>query len=66
MTEAKCCVVTGGTSGIGAAIAEGLAASGMQVIIIGRSVSLGNALAARLSEEYDANVSFNPADLSSL
>jgi NADP-dependent 3-hydroxy acid dehydrogenase YdfG len=33
----RCAVVTGGTSGIGAAIVEGLAGACLRVIIVGRS-----------------------------
>lgn len=46
----KVALVTGGTMGIGAAIARGLAGMGASVIVTGRSVDLGEELARDLSE----------------
>ena len=60
----KCAVVTGGTGGIGAAIAEGLAAADLRVIVVGRSSASGRAVAARLRQVYGADVRFEQADLS--
>lgn len=45
----KAVLVTGGTSGIGEAIAESFAVSGADVIITGRSQERGNAVCARMS-----------------
>jgi NAD(P)-dependent dehydrogenase (short-subunit alcohol dehydrogenase family) len=59
-------VVTGATSGIGAAIADGLARAGMAVVLVGRSVKAGQELAARLREEHGSDAAFEQADLSSL
>jgi NAD(P)-dependent dehydrogenase (short-subunit alcohol dehydrogenase family) len=56
-------VITGGTQGLGLAIAEALIADGCrQVIISGRAVTKGEAAAARL-RETGADVRFLPADL---
>ena len=48
--EDKIAIITGGTSGIGAATAELFAAEGAQVVIAGRSEAKGQALADRLGE----------------
>ena len=46
----KIAVITGGTSGIGEATAECFVAEGAQVVICGRSIDKGEALAERLGE----------------
>mgnify|MGYP006286494705 CR=1 FL=1 len=48
--ENKVAVISGGTSGIGAATAEVFAAEGCRVVIAGRSETKGKALADRLGD----------------
>lgn len=55
----KVAVISGGTSGIGAATAEVFAAEGCRVVITGRSQEKGRALA----EELGGNVVFTKADV---
>jgi NAD(P)-dependent dehydrogenase (short-subunit alcohol dehydrogenase family) len=49
--EHKVAVITGGTSGIGAATARRFVAEGARVVIAGRSEQRGNALSAELGEQ---------------
>lgn len=57
--ENKVAVITGGTSGIGAATAEVFANEGCKVVIAGRSVDKGEALAKKLGD----NVVYKQADV---
>ena len=57
--EGKIAVITGGTSGIGAATAEVFAGEGAKVIIAGRSEEKG----AKLAEKLGGNVVYQRADV---
>lgn len=57
-------VVTGASSGIGAALADELAARGYSLIIVARRAELLNALASRLSSEHGVQVEVRAVDLS--
>lgn len=60
----KAAIVTGSTSGIGFAIAEGLAASGARVVVNGRAKDRVDAAVARLKERLpDAAITGVVADL---
>ena len=61
----KTCVVTGGTQGLGFAVAELMKARGAQaILLVGRNVAKGEAAAASLDGD-GCSVSFLSADLSS-
>lgn len=60
----KTAVVTGGTDGIGRAVAAGLASSGHRVIVIGRDPEKGRRVERELRDETrNGDVSFVAADL---
>ena len=57
--DGKIAIITGGTSGIGAASAEVFAAEGAKVIIAGRSEEKGNNIAKQIGD----NVIYHRADV---
>lgn len=57
-------VVTGASSGIGAALAEGLAQRGYSLILVARRVDRLDALADRLAELHSVHAEVRPVDLS--
>lgn len=56
-------VITGGSRGIGAVIAETLARLGASVSLVGRNAEVLQATANRLSKEHGAKVATAPADV---
>lgn len=58
-------VITGGSKGIGAAIAHGFAAEGAQIIIASRDDETLEKTAAEISKAHDAKVTAHAEDLSS-
>lgn len=59
----KVAVVTGASMGIGAALAEALAAAGCDVVLAARSVDKIDRLAARLRADYGVRVLAVPTDM---
>lgn len=62
--KGKSAIITGGSKGIGAGVALGLAAEGCDVTIISRTDAELNATADRIRAETSANVSIYATDLS--
>src|SRR3990172_2445194 len=63
--DGKICLVTGATSGIGLATAQGLARQGTTVVLVGRNPEKGARTVARIEQEVcGARVEFMRADLS--
>ncbi len=48
----KVAVITGGTVGIGLAVAEGLAAEGVNLVLVGRNKERGEDAAARIADKF--------------
>lgn len=65
MLKGKSAIVTGSVAGLGYAIAEGLARSGVNIVLNGLcDPADGHAAAARLAGEHAVEAVFDPADLS--
>ncbi len=64
MLGGKTALITGSTSGIGLAIAEGMAKQGADIVLSGLATDEeADALKARLSSEYNVKVGFSGANL---
>ncbi len=59
----KVAVVTGGTVGIGLAVAEGLAAEGCPVVLVGRDGARGASQASRIAERFGVEALSVAADV---
>jgi len=64
--EAKVCMVSGSTSGIGLATVKALAQRGMQVVVVGRNAQKGRQVVESLEKETGNPLTFIQADLSVL
>lgn len=56
-------IITGGSKGLGEAMAEGLASAGANVMLVSRTQSEANATAARIAEEYGTKAIGHQADI---
>ena len=59
----KVAVITGGTVGIGLAVAEGLAAEGVNLVLVGRDGERADREAARVADQFGVIVSAVAADV---
>lgn len=65
--DGRVAIVTGGTQGLGAAVARNFAAAGAAgIVICGRNVDRGNAVAESIGADHGTKVSFVRAELESL
>lgn len=60
----KWALITGATSGIGAEVADQLAASGMNLVLVSRTEAALERYAKKLTDKYKVEVQIIPADLS--
>ncbi len=60
----KCAVVTGGSVGLGLAMAAGLASAGANIMLVNRNAEAGNKAAKELSSDYGTKVISYSADVS--
>ncbi|KZC03847.1 PREDICTED: very-long-chain 3-oxoacyl-CoA reductase-B-like [Dufourea novaeangliae] len=63
ITQGRWAVVTGGTSGIGKAYAEQLARKGLDIVLISRSLTKLEEVAAEIKQRYSVKVRVVEADL---
>jgi short-subunit dehydrogenase len=63
--EGRTAVVTGGSKGIGKSIAEGLAAEGVNVVLLARGVDALNQAAEEIRSKSKAGVLAIPTDMKS-
>lgn len=59
----KAAIITGGSKGLGLAMAAGLASAGANVMLVNRNVEEGAQAARELSAEYGAKIISFPADI---
>ena len=60
----KCAVVTGGSVGLGFAMAAGLASAGANIMLVNRNAGAGNKAAKELSRDYGTKIISFSADVS--
>ena len=63
MSTSNTVLITGASTGIGAAYAERFAARGHDLVLVARDVTRLEALAARLREQHAVSIDILPADL---
>lgn len=61
--EKKVAVISGGTSGIGLAVAQKLAAEGARIYLLGRDAARGAAAVAKIAQQFDAYVKYISCDV---
>lgn len=59
----KAAIITGGSKGLGFAMAAGLASAGAQIMLVNRNVEEGAEAASALSAEYDTKIISYSADI---
>lgn len=61
--KGRCAIVTGGSKGLGYAMAAGLASAGANIMLVNRNAEEGEVAAKELSKEYDTKVISFAADI---